>query len=120
MKKFLDTEVAYYSSGMKARLGFSVAVNVDADIFIADEALAVGDRPFKRKCKKRMDEIVASGVTMFYVSHAPGSVRNLCNRVLVMENGKLGFDGDVDEGIKYLHYDEGDDDNGDDGLGADI
>ena len=70
--KFLDTEVAYYSSGMKARLGFAVAINVDADIFIADEALAVGDRPFKRKCKKRMDEIVQSGVTMFYVSHAPG------------------------------------------------
>ena len=70
--KFLDTEVAYYSSGMKARLGFAVAINVDADIFIADEALAVGDRPFKRKCKKRMDEIVKSGVTMFYVSHAPG------------------------------------------------
>ena len=107
--KFLDTDVAYYSSGMKARLGFSVAVNVDADIFIADEALAVGDRPFKRKCKKRMDEIVASGVTMFYVSHAPGSVRNLCDRVLVMENGRLGFDGDVEEGIHYLHYD-GDDD----------
>ena len=119
--KFLDTDVAYYSSGMKARLGFSVAVNVDADIFIADEALAVGDRPFKRKCKKRMDEIVASGVTMFYVSHAPGSVRNLCNRVLVMENGRLGFDGDVEEGIHYLHYDESDEDNGeDDGLGADI
>ena len=119
--KFLDTEVAYYRSGMKARLGFSVAVNVDADIFIADEALAVGDRPFKRKCKKRMDQIVASGVTMFYVSHAPGSVRNLCDRVLVMENGRLGFDGDVEEGIHYLHYDENEDDNGDDDdFGADI
>jgi ABC-2 type transport system ATP-binding protein len=68
-----------------------------------------------------MDEIVKSGVTMFYVSHAPGSVRNLCDRVLVMENGRLGFDGDVEEGIHYLHYDEGDEDSGeDDGLGADI
>ena len=58
---------------------------------------------------------------MFYVSHAPGSVRKLCDRVLVLEKGKLGFDGDVDEGIRYLHYDEGDDDGGDDdGLGADI
>ncbi len=115
--KFLDTDVAYYSSGMKARLGFSVAINVDADIFIADEALAVGDRPFKRKCKKRMDEVVATGVTMFYVSHAPNSVRNLCNRVLVLENGRLGFDGDVEEGITYLHYDEGDDDGTDDDDG---
>ena len=124
--KFLDTQVAYYSSGMKARLGFSVAVNVDADIFIADEVLAVGDRPFKRKCKKRMDEIVKSGVTMFYVSHAPGSVRNLCSRVLVLENGRLAFDGDVDEGIAYLHYDDDEPDideeeqNPDDELGADI
>ena len=112
LDKFLDTEVAYYSSGMKARLGFAVAINVDADIFIADEALAVGDRPFKRKCKKRMDEIVQSGVTMFYVSHAPGAVRNLCSRLLVLEKGRLAFDGDVDEGIKYLHYD-GDDDEPD-------
>lgn len=120
--KFLDTDMAYYSSGMKARLGFSVAINVDADIFIADEALAVGDRPFKRKCKKKMDEIVATGVTMFYVSHAPSSVRKLCDRVLVLESGRLAFDGDVDEGIRFLHYDE-DDDSGtddDDGLGADI
>ena len=121
---FLDTEVAYYSSGMKARLGFAVAINVDADIFIADEALAVGDRPFKRKCKKRMDEIVASGVTMFYVSHAPGAVRNLCSRVLVLDHGKLAFDGDVDEGIAFLHYDDDDDERGrataDDGLGADV
>jgi ABC-2 type transport system ATP-binding protein len=109
--KFLDTEVAYYSSGMKARLGFAVAINVDADIFIADEALAVGDRPFKRKCKRRMDEIVKSGVTMFYVSHAPGSVRNLCSRVLVLDHGKLTFDGDVDEGIAFLHYDDEDEDD---------
>lgn len=123
--KFLDTEVAYYSSGMKARLGFAVAINVDADIFIADEALAVGDRPFKRKCKKRMDEIVKSGVTMFYVSHAPGAVRNLCSRVLVLDHGKLAFDGDVEEGISFLHYDDDDDEErgkatSDDGLGADI
>jgi ABC-2 type transport system ATP-binding protein len=67
-----------------------------------------------------MDEIVSSGVTMFYVSHAPGSVRNLCNRVLVMESGRLGFDGAVEEGIRYLHYDESDDNSDDDGLGADI
>ena len=62
--------------------GLRVAVHLDPDVFIADEALAVGDRPFKRKCKKRMDEIVKSGVTMFYVSHAPGAVRNLCSRLL--------------------------------------
>ncbi|QZY30010.1 ABC transporter ATP-binding protein [Nocardioides coralli] len=114
--KFLDTPVAYYSSGMKARLGFAVAINVDADVFIADEALAVGDQPFKRKCKKRMREIRKQGTTIFFVSHSAGAVRNLCDRVLVMEQGKLGFDGAVDEGIHYLHYDEQDDDDEDDDI----
>lgn len=120
--KFLDTPVAYYSSGMKARLGFSVAIHVDSDIFIADEALAVGDRPFKRKCKLKMEEVRNSGCTIFYVSHAAGSVRSLCTRVLVLEKGRLMFDGDVDEGIRFLEYDDDESDgtNHDDGLGADI
>jgi ABC-2 type transport system ATP-binding protein len=112
--KFLDTPVTYYSSGMKARLGFAVAINVDADIFIADEALAVGDQPFKRKCKKRMREIREQGTTIFFVSHSAGAVRGLCDRVLVMEKGKLAFDGPVDQGIHYLHYDEQDDDEDED------
>ncbi len=117
--KFIDTPVVYYSSGMKARLGFAVAINVDADIFIADEALAVGDRPFKKKCKQKMREIRENGTTIFFVSHAPGAVRQLCDRVLVMEKGRLGFDGGVEEGIKYLHYDDGDDGDDDEGLGDD-
>ena len=91
---------------MFARLGFSVAVHVDCDIFIADEVLAVGDRPFKRKCLKRMKEIRESGITMFYVSHSAGSVKRMCDRAIVLDKGKVGFDGDVDEAIKYLHYDE--------------
>ena len=105
--KFIDTPVVYYSSGMKARLGFAVAINVDADVFIADEALAVGDRPFKRKCKQRMREIRENGTTIFFVSHCPGAVKQLCDRVIVLEKGKLGFDGDVEQGINYLNYDEG-------------
>ena len=117
--KFLDSPVTYYSSGMKARLGFAVAINVEAEIFIADEALAVGDRPFKRKCKQRMREIRENGTTIFFVSHAPGAVRQLCDRVLVLEKGKLGFDGDVAEGIKYLHYDDDDDGDDDEGFGKD-
>jgi ABC-2 type transport system ATP-binding protein len=116
---FLDTPVTYYSSGMRARLGFAVAINVEADIFIADEALAVGDRPFKRKCKQRMREIKENGTTIFFVSHSPGAVKQLCDRVLVLEKGKLGFDGGVNEGIKYLHYDEGEDGDDDEGLGDD-
>jgi ABC-2 type transport system ATP-binding protein len=115
--KFIDTPVVYYSSGMKARLGFAVAINVEADIFIADEALAVGDRPFKRKCKERMREIRQNGTTIFFVTHSPGAVQQMCDRVLVLEKGKLGFDGAVDDGISYLHYDEGDDGDDDEGFG---
>lgn len=106
----LETQVGHYSSGQSARLGFSVAIHVDSDIFLADEALAVGDKPFKRKCMQKMREVRDSGRTIFYVSHAAGSVRKMCNRVIVLENGKMGFDGDVDEGIKYLHYDADPDD----------
>ncbi len=119
--KFLDTPVGHYSSGMSARLGFAVAAHADSDIFIADEALSVGDRPFKRKCMRRMDEIKKEGRTLFYVSHAPGSVRKMCDRALVLVDGKLGFDGPVDEGIHFLKYDDADGpDQDDDDLGADI
>jgi ABC-2 type transport system ATP-binding protein len=127
--KFLDSPVGHYSSGMFARLGFAVAIHVDADVFLADEVLAVGDRPFKKKCLAKMEEIRESGTTLFYVSHAAGSVRKMCTRVLVLEKGRLGYDGPVDEGIKYLHYDEDDSDDPeletdeealDDAMGADI
>lgn len=124
--KFLDTPVSHYSSGMYARLGFSIAIHVDADIFLADEVLAVGDRPFKRKCMAKMQEIRQQGTTIFYVSHAAASVRAMCDRVLVLESGKLNFDGDVDEGIRYLQYDDDADEPlsldgaADEELGADI
>jgi len=125
----METPVGNYSSGMFARLGFSVAVHVDCDIFIADEVLAVGDRPFKRKCLKRMKEIRESGITMFYVSHSAGSVKRMCDRAIVLDKGKVGFDGDVEGAIKYLHYDgddeepdgeEGAEDERDDALASDI
>lgn len=117
--KFLDTPVATYSSGMKARLGFAIAIHVDCDIFLADEVLAVGDKPFKRKCMERMQEIRDSGRTIFYVSHAPASVKKMCDRVIVLEKGRVGFDGDVDEGIHYLKYDV-DNDDADEETGDDI
>ena len=123
--KFLDTPVGHYSSGMFARLGFAVAVHTDSDIFLVDEVLAVGDRPFKKKCMQRMQEIKDDGRTLFYVSHAPASVRKMCDRVLVLENGVLGYDGPTNEGIHYLHYDDVEDDvnseeQDDDELGADV
>ncbi len=116
---FLDSPVGYYSSGMYARLGFAIAIHVDADIFLADEALSVGDKPFKVKCMKKLKEIRASGVTIFYVSHAAGSVEKICDRVLVLEKGVLGFDGDVTAGIKYVGYDD-DSEGTDEELGSEV
>lgn len=124
--KHLDSPVGHYSSGMFARLGFAVAIHVDSDIFLADEVLAVGDRPFKRKCLERMQEVRDSGRTLVYVSHAAGSVRKMCDRLIVLEEGKVGYDGAVGPGIRYLKYDDepghepGDDEQLDEDLGADI
>jgi ABC-2 type transport system ATP-binding protein len=123
--KFLDSPVGHYSSGMSSRLGFSVAIHVDSDIFLADEVLAVGDKPFKEKCMEKMQEIRRSGRTLVYVSHAAGSVRKMCDRVIVLEKGKLGFDGAVGPGIRYVKYDTGNEtqeelESQDDELGADI
>ncbi|MBC9735440.1 ABC transporter ATP-binding protein [Nocardioides sp. zg-578] len=121
--RFLETPVGNYSSGMFARLGFAVAIHVDSDIFLADEVLAVGDRPFKRKCMEKMQEIRESGRTLVYVSHAAGSVRKMCDRVIVLEKGRVGFDGPVDEGIRYVKYDDDNqraEDQEDDELGSDV
>jgi ABC-2 type transport system ATP-binding protein len=104
--KHLDGQVGHYSSGQAARLGFAVAIHVDSDIFLVDEVLAVGDRPFKRKCMERMQEIRDSGRTLVYVSHAGGSVRKMCDRVIVLEEGRVGFDGEAAAGIRHLKYDD--------------
>jgi len=124
--KFIDTPVGHYSSGMSSRLGFAVAVNTHSDIFLVDEVLAVGDKPFKKKCLAKMQEIRDSGRTLFYVSHAAGSVRKMCDRVIVLEKGRLVYDGDADAGIKYLHYEDTEDDvnseeeETDEELGSDV
>src|SRR6478609_6947236 len=76
--RHLDAPVGNYSSGMFSRLGFAVAVHTDSDIFLVDEVLAVGDKPFKKKCIARMEEIKAEGRTLVYVSHAAASVKKMC------------------------------------------
>lgn len=118
----LEAPVGHYSSGQRARLGFAVAVHVDSDIFLADEVLAVGDKPFRAKCLKKMMEIRDSGRTLVFVSHSPASVEKMCSRVIVLEKGRLGFDGDTKAGIHYLEYDKPDDDDQltDDEMGNDI
>jgi len=95
LKEFLDSPIKNYSSGMKARLGFSVATMVRPSILIVDEILAVGDFKFQQKCKKRMEEMLAGGTTLLYVSHSSDSVKQLCSRALWLEKGKMMMAGDA-------------------------
>ena len=93
---FIDTPVRYYSSGMLARLGFSVAVHTDPDLLLVDEVLAVGDHSFQEKCIGRIEELRRDGVTIFFVSHDGIIVKRLCDRVLWLENGHVARDGAAD------------------------
>ena len=88
---------------MKARLGFAINVNIRPEILIIDEALSVGDEAFKRKCTEKVNEIVnKENVTLLFVTHATGVAKEFCSRGILMEDGKLTFDGNIDEAIiKY-------------------
>lgn len=102
--EWFDRPVRHYSSGMVARLGFSVGVNVNADILIIDEVLSVGDFSFQRKCFNKMEKIRNNGVTIIFVSHNIRMVNRLCERTLYLENGKILGIGDSDD-ICHLYYD---------------
>jgi ABC-type polysaccharide/polyol phosphate transport system ATPase subunit len=93
---FIDLPVKNYSSGMYARLGFSIAQDVEPDILIVDEVLAVGDERFQSKCKQRIQDFRAAGVTFVFVSHDLASARELCPRAGVLHHGRLAFDGPTD------------------------
>lgn len=99
---FIDTEVKRYSSGMYARLGFSVAVHTELDTLLVDEVLSVGDAEFRKKCEQRMLELQAEGKTMFIVSHNANQVRKLCTRGIVLDRGRVIYDGPIDEAIVRL------------------
>ena len=94
---FIDLPVKYYSSGMVARLAFSVAVNVQPDILLLDEVLAVGDQAFQRKCLDRLRAFRSGGCTMILVSHNEAIVRELCSRALWLEKGEIRMEGEVEE-----------------------
>src|ERR1700686_4440953 len=98
--EFIDMPVKNYSSGMYARLGFAIAADVEPEILIIDEILAVGDEKFQAKCMERINLIRKSGCTILYVSHGMESVRLLCSRVLVLHHGQVVFDGPPDPAIE--------------------
>lgn len=86
--KFLDMPIKNYSSGMRARLGFSIATAIKPNILIVDEVLSVGDLAFRRKCEKRMQEMLSGGTTLLFVSHTVEQVKNLCQHALWLQDGK--------------------------------
>ena len=94
---FIDVPVKNYSSGMKARLAFSIATSVNPDILILDEVLSVGDASFQKKSKERMNELMQGDVSLLFVSHSIGQVREMCDRAIWLDHGNLMMDGDVDE-----------------------
>ena len=97
LHKFLDSPVKNFSSGMRARLGFSIATIVRPDILIVDEILAVGDYSFQQKCLKRMDEMMGGGTTLLFVSHSIDQVRKLCDHAVWINKGQIMQIGEVNE-----------------------
>lgn len=103
LRDFIDNPVRTYSSGMFMRLAFAVAINVDADILLVDEILSVGDQHFQEKCLNKMKELKAQGKTMVFVTHSLESARELCDRAVWLNKGRIQLDGDVNEVIdEYL------------------
>ena len=105
---FIDMPIKNYSSGMYARLGFAIAQDVEPDILIVDEVLAVGDERFQEKCKARIRDFRTAGITFCFVSHNYEAARELCPRAAVLHHGRLAFDGPIDEGWeKYRELERG-------------
>ncbi len=94
LEEFLDVPVKNFSSGMVARLGFSVATIVEAEILIVDEILAVGDVSFQQKCEKRMEKLLSGNTTLVFVSHSGEQVKTLCKRAIWLEHGAVAMAGD--------------------------
>ncbi len=104
LERFIDVPLKNYSSGMRARLGFSIATTVRPDILILDEILSVGDARFRKKCMDRMHELFESGVTVLFVSHSTDQVMELCNKAMILEKGRMIAFGETEKVAKY--YDE--------------
>ncbi len=99
---YIDQPTRTYSSGMKARLGFAINSSIEPEILIVDEALSVGDSEFKKKCIERINKIVnEENVTFLFVTHSTSVAKQFCKRGLVMRQGKLLFDSDIDEAIDF-------------------
>jgi teichoic acid transport system ATP-binding protein len=114
IEEYIDQPVRTYSSGMKARLGFAINVNIEPEIFIVDEALSVGDAAFKNKCVKKVREIIdRDNVTLLFVTHASATAKEFCRRGIVLKNGKVMCDSDISAAVtRYTKMNAGKKDAG--------
>ncbi|MFF2387298.1 ABC transporter ATP-binding protein [Agromyces sp. NPDC058104] len=104
---FLDTPYKHLSSGMKVRIAFAVISQLEEPIMLVDEVLAVGDKAFREKCYERIDELLAGGRTLFFVSHNERDLRRFCTRGLYLDKGELALDGPIDEVLTRYNHDYG-------------
>ncbi|WP_340690505.1 ABC transporter ATP-binding protein [Hydrogenobacter thermophilus] len=105
LREFIDQPLRTYSSGMVARLAFSVVAHLDPDILLVDEVLAVGDVNFQKKCLRKMEEFKNKGVTIIFVSHSPEDIRSICDRVMWIDNHTVRYIGKAEEVLEeYLKY----------------
>lgn len=102
IERFIDTQVKFYSSGMYVRLAFAVAINVDPDILLVDEVLAVGDEAFQKKCLDKIKQFQEQGRTIILVSHSLSDIRDLCTRAVVLGKGSIVFDGNPADAVSVL------------------
>ena len=102
LEEFIDGPVKFYSSGMYVRLGFAVAVNIDPDILVIDEVLAVGDERFQRKCLDRVNQFQHEGRTILLVTHSADTVRTICDRGVVLSHGQLVAEGEPGEATRIF------------------
>jgi len=103
LEAFMETPLKNYSSGMHARLGFALAVNLNPDVLLVDEVLAVGDEAFQQKCMDQIDRFQAKSKTIIFVSHSAEAVKDVCDRACVLDHGSLAFLGKADEAIQHYH-----------------
>jgi lipopolysaccharide transport system ATP-binding protein len=108
VQKFLDTPVKRYSSGMQVRLAFAIAAHLQPEILLVDEVLAVGDAEFQKKCLGKMSDVTREGRTVIFVSHNQAAVRSLCPRVVLLEKGRVAYDGPTEEGLRRYLRPKGD------------
>ena len=100
LRDFIDVPVKNYSSGMSARLGFSIATMVKPEILVVDEILAVGDQAFQDKCHKRLEDMMNSGTTVLLVSHSAADIKRICQKAVWIDKSNLRFVGNVDEALQ--------------------